>query len=67
MPPGVSSGKMLSPSPTARVSRPQAVGLEGPVLSASMMPTLSPRLAMAVAREAVVVLLPTPPLPDMMA
>ena len=40
IPPAVTSGKMLSPSPTARSVRPKAVGMEGPVMSASMMPTL---------------------------
>ena len=39
MPPTVISGKMDSPSPTARPPSPKAVGMEGPVTSASMMPT----------------------------
>ena len=37
--------------------------MEGPVISASRMPTFLPRAAMAAAREQVTVDLPTPPLP----
>ena len=67
MPPAVISGKMDSPSPTARPSMPKAMGMEGPVTSASMTPTRKPFLAMAEARETVTELLPTPPLPDITA
>ena len=65
MPPGVSSGKMLSRPPRRGCPGRRRWGWRAGDV-ASMMPTYT-RLAMAVAREAVVELLPTPPLPDMMA
>ena len=63
MPPGVTAGSMPSSVPVARWWMPKAVGMEGPVMSASSTATFLPRRAMATAREAVTVLLPTPPLP----
>ncbi len=43
---------------------PSIVGWLGPYTSASRMPTLAPSAASASARLTVVVLLPTPPLPE---
>ena len=63
MPPAVTAGSMPSSVPVAFSWMPKAVGMEGPVMSASRMATLRPLRAMATAREAVTVLLPTPPLP----
>ena len=54
---------MPSSLPAARVWMPKALGMEGPVISASRMPTFLPRPAMAQAREEVTRLLPTPPFP----
>ena len=63
MPPGVTAGWMPSSVAMACSWTPKAAGMEGPVMSASSTATLWPRLAMAAAREAVTVLLPTPPFP----
>ena len=54
---------MPSSLPSALVWTPKAVGMEGPVMSASSTPTFLPSRRMATAREEVTVLLPTPPLP----
>ena len=62
-PPAVTAGSMPASVPVAFWWMPKAVGMEGPVMSASRTATLRPFLAMAAAREAVTVLLPTPPLP----
>ena len=68
MPQALRDGRMfLSASPTARSLTPKAMGIEGPVMSASRMAVLSPRLAAATASCSVTRLLPTPPLPLMTA
>jgi len=54
---------MPSSLPSALVWTPKAVGMEGPVMSASRTPTVLPMRRMATAREEVTRLLPTPPLP----
>ena len=63
MPPAVTAGSMPASLPVAFSWMPKAVGIEGPVISASKMATLRPFLAIATARLAVTVLLPTPPFP----
>jgi len=63
MPEGVTAGSMPASVPVARWWTPKAMGMEGPVMSASSTATFRPRRAMATAREEVTVLLPTPPLP----
>ena len=62
-PPAETAGSMPASEPVARWWMPKAVGMEGPVMSASSTATLRPFFAIAAAREAVTVLLPTPPLP----
>ncbi len=63
-PPPLSAGTM----PVSRASRhsltPNALGIEGPVMSASRIAALLPALDRAEASSAVTVDLPTPPLPD---
>ena len=54
---------MPSSLPSALAWTPKAVGMEGPVMSASSTPTFFPSRRMATAREEVTRLLPTPPLP----
>ena len=64
----VRQGRMPpSPSATARSARPKAVGMDGPVTSASRMAVLSPRWDAATASSSVTSDLPTPPLPLMTA
>ena len=63
MPVSVWAGMMPSSVPSSRPRRPKALGMEGPVMSASSTPTDLPRRFIAAASEAVTVLLPTPPLP----
>jgi len=50
--------------PTALSCTPKACGIEGPVMSASMTPTLKPRRCMVTASWLVTMDLPTPPLPE---
>ena len=54
---------MPSPSDVARSFTPKAVGIEGPVMSASSTATLSPRFCACTASSSVTRLFPTPPLP----
>ena len=63
MPLAVTAGSMPASEPVARWWIPKAVGIDGPVISASRTATFLPLFAMAAASEAVTVLLPTPPLP----
>ena len=63
IPPAEIAGSIPASEPVALWWTPKAVGIEGPVISASRTATFLPRLAIATAREAVTVLLPTPPLP----
>ncbi len=63
MPPWVTAGRMPSSSPSARRWMLNAWGTDGPVISASRMPTFFPRAAMAAARVQATADLPTPPLP----
>ena len=57
-------GRMLfSASAEARSRTPKAVGIDGPVMSASSTATLSPRFAAPTASSSVTRLFPTPPLP----
>ena len=63
MPVSDTAGLMPRSEPVARSWRLKAVGMEGPVMSASRMATFLPRRRMATAREEVTRLLPTPPLP----
>ena len=63
IPPAVTAGSMPASEPVARWWMPKAVGMEGPVMSASSTATFRPLFAIAAAREAVTVLLPTPPFP----
>ncbi len=54
-------------SASTRSVNPSSRGIENPPMSASSTPTVSPRLAMAIARWAVTEDLPTPPFPEEMA
>ena len=68
-PPLLVSGTMDFPSSlkaTPSCRRPNAFGMEGPVISASKIPTWNPSLFIAEARREQTVDLPTPPLPDTM-
>lgn len=59
------SGSMRLPRAwTWRPLMPNILGMEGPVMSASRMPTLLPRRASSVAMAPVTNDLPTPPLPE---
>ena len=58
---------MAWPSVDRRSLTPNAFGIDGPVMSESMMPTLAPVRATADANRPVTVDLPTPPLPEMTA
>ena len=63
MPPSETAGMMLTPSLMAFSWTPNIFGIEGPVTSASRMPTVLPALFAAIARSPVTRDLPTPPLP----
>ena len=52
-----------SPSETARSFTPKAVGIDGPVISASSTAVFRPRFAACTAKSSVTRLLPTPPFP----
>ena len=56
----------ISPSalPTRFMERPNAFGIDGPVISPSKIAVLNPSLIEAAARSEVTIDLPTPPLPD---
>ena len=58
------AGLMPSASAVRRLSTPKDFGMEGPVMSASRMATLCPRLFISEASRLVTSDLPTPPLPD---
>ena len=65
MPPLVRTGTMSSSTPRARAPEsPSILGMEGPVTSASRMPTLAPRRASSTASVPQTSDLPTPPLPE---
>ena len=64
MPVPVMTGRMASSVATARPWIPKALGMEGPVMSASSTATLWPRRCMVTANWLVTMDLPTPPLPD---
>ena len=57
-------GSMPSSDFQVDPARPNALGIEGPVTSASRIPTLRPRFAAATASIVVTKLFPTPPFPD---
>ena len=63
MPLSVLSGLMDPSSPVAFLVRPKALGMEGPVMSASRMAQFYPLFCMVVASMEVTKDLPTPPLP----
>ena len=63
MPEGVSTVFKPSSSALARSVTPNIFGIEGPVISASMIPTLFPALCAYAASSEVVKDFPTPPLP----
>ena len=58
------AGLMPSASAVRRLSTPKDFGMDGPVMSASRMATLWPRLFISEASRLVTRDLPTPPLPD---
>ena len=58
-----SAGRISSPVPFAVSWIPYIFGIEGPVMSASRMPTENPCSRMILARDAVTMDLPTPPFP----
>ena len=60
------AGSRVCPSPLARSWMPKALGMEGPVMSASRIPARRPRRCMVTAIWLVTMDLPTPPLPDTM-
>ncbi len=65
MPRGPTAGRKRSPMVVAcRPPRPSMRGTEGPVMSASRIPTLRPRRASSTARLQETRDLPTPPLPE---
>ena len=64
MPDWVSAGYRPDWSAPWHSDTPKALGMEGPVISASRMPTRWPFRAMATANWAVTVLFPTPPFPE---
>ena len=68
IPEGVVSGKMrpFSSQYTRSPFVPKAVGIEGPVMSASRTAALSPFLAVFAANREVTRDFPTPPLPETM-
>ena len=57
-------GQMPFSSAVGRAVTPNAMGMDGPVTSASMMATDLPRRAWDTASRLVTLDLPTPPLPD---
>ena len=63
MPVVVRTGKMPVSLPSAFCFRPNSRGMDGPVMSASRMPTFRPMRCMATASRDVTMDLPTPPLP----
>ena len=63
MPLSVSAGKIPSASAITCPVTPKVLGMEGPVTSASRMPTLNPRFCIWLASKLVTSDLPTPPLP----
>ena len=63
MPLSVWAGKMPSMSATTCPVMPNVLGMDGPVTSASRMPTLKPRFCIWLASRLVTSDLPTPPLP----
>ena len=63
MPVTLRAGMMPSSLPISCSCTPKALGMDGPVMSASRMPTLSPRRRMIVLISEVTRDLPTPPLP----
>jgi hypothetical protein len=61
-------GRIISPTRVGFAPpSPRIPGIENPKTSASTIPTASPRAARATARLAVIVDLPTPPLPLVIA
>ena len=59
------SGRRSLPRPLARLPlMPIILGMEGPVMSASRMPTVCPRRLSSMASAPVTNDLPTPPLPE---
>ena len=66
MPPFVVAGTRMSFTAVARSpARPSILGMEGPVISASRIPTRAPERASSTARLPQTNDLPTPPLPEM--
>ena len=59
----VDTGRMLSSHIWAGPWIPYILGMDGPVMSASRMPTRYPSFASWLARDAVTMDLPTPPFP----
>ena len=64
MPVCVWPGRIPSASAVSGLVTPNVFGMDGPVMSASRMPTLLPRLFISLASRLVTRDLPTPPLPD---
>ena len=64
MPVWVWPGRIPSASAVSGLVMPKVFGMEGPVMSASRMPTLLPRLFISLASRLVTRDLPTPPLPE---
>ena len=60
----VGTGIMPRSSPMARSWTPKALGMEGPVMSASRIPAFFPARRASTASWLVTMLLPTPPLPE---
>lgn len=58
-----SHGKIFSPSPFAFSWIPYIFGMDGPVISASMIPTENPCSLISLASDAVTIDFPTPPFP----
>ena len=63
MPPGLTEGSIPSPRSVKGPERPRSFGIEGPVMSASSIPTCRPLRASSIASSAVTEDFPTPPLP----
>ncbi len=61
--PWATGGRIISSTRVGFCLVPISAGMENPYTSASINPTFSPSAAIAVARLAVIELLPTPPLP----
>ena len=64
MPLCVWPGRMPSASAVSGFVMPKVFGMDGPVTSASRMPTFFPRFCISLASRLVTSDLPTPPLPD---